>query len=33
MRTVSHWIDGATSDGESTRAAAIWDPATGAQQA
>ncbi len=33
MRTVTHWIDGAAYDGRSTRAAPIWNPATGAQQA
>lgn len=33
MRTVSHWIDGVADDGGSTRTAAIWNPATGAEQA
>ena len=33
MRTIRHWIDGAPSDGASTRTAPVWNPATGAQQA
>ncbi len=33
MRTVSHWIEGKATTGESRRTAPVWNPATGAQQA
>ena len=33
MRTIEHWIDGATTAGAATRHAPVWNPATGAQQA
>jgi malonate-semialdehyde dehydrogenase (acetylating)/methylmalonate-semialdehyde dehydrogenase len=33
MRTVQHWIGGATTSGASTRTASVFDPATGQQQA
>jgi malonate-semialdehyde dehydrogenase (acetylating)/methylmalonate-semialdehyde dehydrogenase len=31
--TIQHWIDGATTAGDSTRTSAVWNPATGARQA
>ena len=33
MRTIQHWVDGAETKGSSTRSAAVFDPATGEQQA
>jgi malonate-semialdehyde dehydrogenase (acetylating) / methylmalonate-semialdehyde dehydrogenase len=33
VRTISHWIDGAVTQGSSTRSAPVFDPATGEQQA
>jgi malonate-semialdehyde dehydrogenase (acetylating)/methylmalonate-semialdehyde dehydrogenase len=33
VRTVSHWIGGKPTTGESTRTAPVWNPATGEQQA
>jgi malonate-semialdehyde dehydrogenase (acetylating)/methylmalonate-semialdehyde dehydrogenase len=33
VRTIQHWIDGAETKGSSTRSAAVFDPATGDQQA
>ena len=33
MRTVSHWIGGKPTTGESNRTAPVWNPATGEQQA
>src|ERR1700710_2433613 len=33
MRTIEHWIGGSTTTGASTRRAAVFNPATGAQQA
>ncbi|MDT0331524.1 CoA-acylating methylmalonate-semialdehyde dehydrogenase [Nocardiopsis lambiniae] len=33
MKTIQHWIDGASTSGASTRTAPVWDPATGRQQA
>ena len=33
MRTITHWIGGKPATGESTRTGAVWNPATGAQQA
>jgi malonate-semialdehyde dehydrogenase (acetylating)/methylmalonate-semialdehyde dehydrogenase len=33
MRTIAHWIGGATTEGSSTRRSAVYDPATGVQQA
>ncbi len=33
MRTVSHWIGGKPTTGESTRTSPVWNPATGEQQA
>src|SRR5689334_22663805 len=33
MRTIDHWISGASATGESTRTSPVFDPATGQQQA
>jgi malonate-semialdehyde dehydrogenase (acetylating)/methylmalonate-semialdehyde dehydrogenase len=33
VRTIQHWIDGAPTRGDSTRVSAVFDPATGQQQA
>jgi malonate-semialdehyde dehydrogenase (acetylating)/methylmalonate-semialdehyde dehydrogenase len=33
VRTIQHWVDGAETKGSSTRSAAVFDPATGEQQA
>ncbi|MDP9221354.1 MAG: CoA-acylating methylmalonate-semialdehyde dehydrogenase [Actinomycetota bacterium] len=33
MRTIEHWIGGGSTAGASTRSAAVYNPATGAQQA
>ncbi|HLU58502.1 MAG TPA: CoA-acylating methylmalonate-semialdehyde dehydrogenase [Pseudonocardia sp.] len=33
MRTVTHWIGGKPTTGESTRTGPVWNPATGEQQA
>ncbi|WP_214402801.1 CoA-acylating methylmalonate-semialdehyde dehydrogenase [Pseudonocardia lacus] len=33
MRTVTHWIGGKPTTGESTRTSPVWNPATGQQQA
>ncbi|WP_433528328.1 CoA-acylating methylmalonate-semialdehyde dehydrogenase [Micromonospora sp. CA-263727] len=33
MKTIPHWIGGAATPGSATRTAAVWDPATGRQQA
>ena len=33
MRTIQHWIDGAETRGSSTRTGAVFNPATGEQQA
>jgi malonate-semialdehyde dehydrogenase (acetylating)/methylmalonate-semialdehyde dehydrogenase len=33
MRTIEHWIGGGSTSGASTRSAAVYNPATGAQQA
>ena len=33
MRTIDHWISGTTSGGDSDRTAAVYNPATGQQQA
>ena len=33
MRTIEHWIDGKTTTGASPRRGAVWNPATGKQQA
>ncbi len=33
MRTITHWIDGATTAGGSSRRAPVWEPASGRQQA
>jgi malonate-semialdehyde dehydrogenase (acetylating)/methylmalonate-semialdehyde dehydrogenase len=33
VRTIEHWIDGEPTAGSSTRHGAVWNPATGAQQA
>ncbi|HEV7897954.1 MAG TPA: CoA-acylating methylmalonate-semialdehyde dehydrogenase [Planosporangium sp.] len=33
MRTINHWIGGKTTAGNATRYGAVWNPATGAQQA
>ena len=33
LRTIGHWIDGAGTSGTSTARGAVWDPATGEQQA
>ncbi len=33
MRTIRHWIDGAETTGDSTRFGAVYNPATGEQQA
>src|SRR5579859_5541420 len=33
MRTIPHWISGSETTGASTRYGAVWNPATGAQQA
>jgi malonate-semialdehyde dehydrogenase (acetylating) / methylmalonate-semialdehyde dehydrogenase len=33
VRTIQHWIDGAETRGSSTRTSAVFDPATGDQQA
>jgi len=33
MRTIPHWIAGSETTGASTRYGAVWNPATGAQQA
>ena len=33
MRTVSHWVGGKPTTGESTRTSPVWNPATGEQQA
>jgi malonate-semialdehyde dehydrogenase (acetylating) / methylmalonate-semialdehyde dehydrogenase len=33
MRTIAHWINGATTAGDSTRTSIVWNPATGQQQA
>jgi malonate-semialdehyde dehydrogenase (acetylating)/methylmalonate-semialdehyde dehydrogenase len=33
MRTIEHWIDGATVPGAGTRRGPVWNPATGEQQA
>jgi malonate-semialdehyde dehydrogenase (acetylating) / methylmalonate-semialdehyde dehydrogenase len=33
VRTVTHWIGGKPTTGESTRTGPVWNPATGAQQA
>jgi malonate-semialdehyde dehydrogenase (acetylating)/methylmalonate-semialdehyde dehydrogenase len=33
MKTIQHWIDGALTAGASTRAAPVWNPATGQRQA
>ncbi|HEX6254898.1 MAG TPA: CoA-acylating methylmalonate-semialdehyde dehydrogenase [Euzebyales bacterium] len=33
MRTIKHWINGEPAIGDSTRAAPVWNPATGQQQA
>jgi malonate-semialdehyde dehydrogenase (acetylating) / methylmalonate-semialdehyde dehydrogenase len=33
VRTIEHWVGGARTAGESTRRGAVWNPATGEQQA
>ena len=33
MRTIEHWINGASTSGAGNRTAPVWDPATGRQQA
>jgi len=33
VRTIRHWINGATETGSSTRTSPVWNPATGEQQA
>jgi malonate-semialdehyde dehydrogenase (acetylating)/methylmalonate-semialdehyde dehydrogenase len=33
MRTINHWINGRTADGEPKRSGAVYDPATGGQTA
>ncbi len=33
MRTITHWIGGKPATGDSTRTSAVWNPATGVQQA
>jgi malonate-semialdehyde dehydrogenase (acetylating)/methylmalonate-semialdehyde dehydrogenase len=33
VKTIEHWIDGATTAGTSSRTSAVWNPATGEQQA
>jgi malonate-semialdehyde dehydrogenase (acetylating)/methylmalonate-semialdehyde dehydrogenase len=33
VRTINHWIGGKPTAGSSTRTSAVWNPATGAQQA
>jgi len=33
MRTIPHWISGSETTGASTRYGAVWNPATGEQQA
>ncbi|HEY4367009.1 MAG TPA: CoA-acylating methylmalonate-semialdehyde dehydrogenase [Steroidobacteraceae bacterium] len=33
MKTINHWIDGAATPGTSTRRSAVWNPASGEQQA
>jgi malonate-semialdehyde dehydrogenase (acetylating) / methylmalonate-semialdehyde dehydrogenase len=33
MRTIEHWIGGASTSGESARRSPVWNPATGEQQA
>ncbi|MGZ4604281.1 MAG: aldehyde dehydrogenase family protein, partial [Kineosporiaceae bacterium] len=33
MRTITHWIGGKPTEGTSTRRSAVWNPASGEQQA
>ena len=33
MKRISHWIDGKVVEGTSGRSGAVWQPATGEQQA
>ena len=33
MKTIEHWIDGATTRGAAGRTSPVWNPATGDQQA
>jgi len=33
VKTIEHWIDGATTRGAATRTSPVWNPATGEQQA
>jgi malonate-semialdehyde dehydrogenase (acetylating) / methylmalonate-semialdehyde dehydrogenase len=33
VKTIEHWIDGATTRGTATRTSPVWNPATGEQQA